>query len=76
MVDGTTTPTYDDAFKTYNNIAEMCGIPKKEYGEIITSNEMFVALKLLLGYDESDICRHPYGDLYGYAPLAQDKGSD
>lgn len=76
MVDDKTKLAYDEAFKTYNRIAEMHGIPKKEYGDIITLDEMFVAFKLMAGYDESDIWRLPHDDLYGYAPLAQVKDSD
>ena len=76
MVDDRSKVTYNEAFKTYNRIAEMCGILKKEYGDIITLDEMFVAFKLMVGYDESDIWRLSHDDLYGYAPLIQVKDSD
>lgn len=76
MVDDRSKTTYDEAFKTYNCLAEMCGIPKKEYGDIITLQEMFVAFKQSQGYDESDNWRFSHDDLYGYAPLVQVKGSE
>lgn len=58
--------SYDDVFEIYNNCAKALGRPLKQYGDIITLNEMVNIPRAVLGL--SDVYS-VYGDYYGWGPL-------